>query len=423
MLHRSSGYSRGGNIDARWYVVTGDAAFFRTTKALHHLLHGHPARGGEVPGPADRRHYEAVMAKNADCVADLVGDGDIVVLQDPQTAGLAPRLRASGATLVWRCHVGADTPNTSTTAAWEFLTPYLDAVDAFVFSRQAYVPAPLAARWTRIICPSIDPFSTKNVELEPALVRSVLRRIGVTTDSGDGVTPTFVRHDGTVARVDRTARIVRSGHGVPYNAPLVLQVSRWDPLKDMPGVIRGFATTAEAHRDAHLVLAGPDVSQVTDDPEGQQVLDECVDAWSGLPAPLRDRVHLTSLPMDDLEENGLMVNALQRHATVVVQKSLAEGFGLTVTEALWKGRPVIASAVGGIVDQIEHGHDGLLLHDPTDPDELGRDIQQLLADRRLAEELGRNARARAMRDLLDDRQLEDQLRLYVDLTEQRTFRS
>ena len=134
---------------------------------------------------------------------------------------------------------------------------------------------------------------------------------------------------------------------------LVLQVSRWDRLKDMPGVMKGFVDhLADLPPDVHLMLAGPEVSGVSDDPEGALELAACIAAWRALPEGTRRRVHLASLPMDDIDENAVMVNALQRHAYLVVQKSLFEGFGLTVTEAMWKGRPVVASAVGGI-----HGPD------------------------------------------------------------------
>jgi trehalose synthase len=138
---------------------------------------------------------------------------------------------------------------------------------------------------------------------------------------------------------------------------------------------------------AHLVLAGPDVRGVADDPEGPQVLDEVEHAWRALPDSIRDTVHLAQLPMSDEEENAAIVNALQRHATVIVQKSLREGFGLTVAEAMWKRRPVVASAVGGIRDQIRDGIDGLLVHDPTDAAELARALARILADHDLARRL------------------------------------
>src|SRR5262249_18485853 len=145
-----------------------------------------------------------------------------------------------------------------------------------------------------------------------------------------------------------------------FETPLVVQVSRWDRLKDPLGVLHGFAEHVAARLDADLILAGPTVHAVADDPEGHQVLDEVEQAWRNLPRVQRSRVHLACLPMADVEENAAIVNALQRHAAVVVQKSLQEGFGLTVTEAMWKGLPIIASAVGGVLEQIEDGRSGLL---------------------------------------------------------------
>ena len=147
--------------------------------------------------------------------------------------------------------------------------------------------------------------------------------------------------------------------------PLVVQVSRWDQLKDMPGVMHGFAQYVAPGGSGYLVLAGPAVAGVSDDPEGAAVFGECLLQWHDLPAAARARVLLVTLPLDDIDENAAMVNALQRHATVIAQKSLAEGFGLTVAEGMWKRRPVVGSAVGGIIDQIAPGT-GILLPDPRD---------------------------------------------------------
>ena len=203
----------------------------------------------------------------------------------------------------------------------------------------------------------------------------------------------------------------------PVGVPLVVQVSRWDRLKDMAGVMEGFAR-AIARDDlggAHLVLAGPEVSGVADDPEGAAVLAECRKEWHDLPAPVRRRVHLAAIPMDDADENAIIVNALQRHATVVVQKSLVEGFGLTVTEAMWKGRAVVASKVGGIQDQITDGRDGLLVADPHDGEEFARVLRRPMADKALAARLGTAAHARVLEEYVGDRHLEQYVDLFVRL--------
>jgi trehalose synthase len=183
-------------------------------------------------------------------------------------------------------------------------------------------------------------------------------------------------------------------------------------LKDMPGVMLGFAQMAPRRPDAHLMLVGPAVAGVTDDPEQAQVFADCLRTWQGLPPDLQERVHLATVPTDDVDWNATIVNALQRHAAVVVQKSLAEGFGLTVTEAMWKSRPVIAGAVGGILDQIEDGHSGLLV-DPGDRDAFAAALERVLGDAELARSLGEAAYARVQDHYLGDRQL----RQYADLAE------
>jgi trehalose synthase len=180
----------------------------------------------------------------------------------------------------------------------------------------------------------------------------------------------------------------------------------------MQGFVRLEETEAAG---AHLVLAGPSVTGVADDPEGPAVLAELTAAWRALPHARRHRVQIASLPTVDAGENAAMVNALQRHATVIVQKSLQEGFGLTVTEAMWKGRPVVASAIGGIVDQIDDGRDGVLLADPADTDGLALVLERLLGDPAEAGRLGEAARERVRAGALGIRMLADYARLIGDL--------
>jgi trehalose synthase len=184
---------------------------------------------------------------------------------------------------------------------------------------------------------------------------------------------------------------------------LIVQVSRWDHLKDMAGVLRAFADHVAS--PAHLALVGPEAAGVTDDPEGAAVMGECVATYDGLPRPVRARVHLVCLPLDDRDENAAMVNAFQRHATVMVQKSLQEGFGLTVTEAMIKARPLVASRVGGIQDQIGHEREGLLVDDPADLAGFAAAINRLLADPSLAGHLGAAAHTRAVEEFVGDRHL------------------
>jgi trehalose synthase len=336
----------------------------------------------------------------------LVRPGDVVLVHDPQPAGLIPALKRAGAIVVWRCHVGRDTPNEWTERSWAFLRPYLEQADGYVFSRAVFAPAWAAPAKTYVVPPSIEPFSAKNEPMSPRNVRLALGYVGLI--EGDGTRPLvpFMRRDGSPGRIDRRADVIHSGPPPPPDAPLVLQASRWDAIKDMAGVMAGFAEHVDPSLEAHLMLAGPAVTGVADDPEAAQVLDYCATLWHQLPHALRGRVHLACVPMADPDEAAAIVNALQRHAAVVCQKSLAEGFGLTVAEAMWKSKPIVASAVGGIVDQVTTGEHGLLIDDPNDLADFGAAVEHLLRDRDHATRLGRNARQRATTDFLGDRHLE-----------------
>ena len=194
--------------------------------------------------------------------------------------------------------------------------------------------------------------------------------------------------------------------------PAVVQVSRWDRLKDPIGVLDAFSEGIAPDSDAHLVLAGPSTAAVADDPEGAEVLSEVARRRAGCEAWLRDRIHLFSLPMDDIEENAAIVNALQRRADVAVQKSLAEGFGLTVAEAMWKARPVVASRVGGIREQIVEGETGLLV-EPQDLRGFAGAVLSMLGDARGARAMGQRAQEEVRELFLGPRHL----RQYVDLFE------
>ena len=217
---------------------------------------------------------------------------------------------------------------------------------------------------------------------------------------------TFERTDGTRGRIQRRAEIIEDGP-LPADAPAVVQISRWDALKDPVGVIRGFAERVPPRLGAHLVYGGPAVAAVADDPESAQMLRASIATREQLPPAVRARIHLATLPMEDAEENAIMVNALQRHGRVIVQKSLAEGFGLTVAEAMWKGRPVVASRIGGIQEQIVHGVGGILLDDPRDLAAYGSAVAELLSEPARAEEIGRNARERVRDRFLSVRSLLD----------------
>ena len=411
MLQTLLAYVRGAGIDARWLVVEGDPGFFAITKRIHNGLYGAPGDGGPL-GAAERRHYEDVLQRNADELLALVRPGDIVLLHDPQPAGLSAALRNAGARVVWRCHVGRDEPNEWTERAWEFLRPYLAHVEAMVVSRAAFAPRWADPERTVVVPPSIDPFSAKNEPLSRRNARLALGYVGLLQGDGDPPVVPFARRDGSPGRINRHVDVLQSGPPPSPDAPLVIQASRWDRMKDMTGVMEGFSRHVDPSLGAHLVLAGPAVTGVADDPEAAEVLQECIAAWRRLPHAMRGRVHLASVPMADPDEAAAIVNALQRHAAVIVQKSLAEGFGLTVTEGMWKARPIVASAVGGIVDQIDHGEHGLLIDDPQDLTAFGGAVEGLLRDPGEAARLGRNGRTRAEREFLGDRHLEQYGRLF-----------
>ena len=415
MLQVILAYGRGAGVDTRWLVLDGNPEFFAATKRLHNFLHGSPGDGGAIDDRV-RAQYLEVLEHNLVEIRERVRPGDIVMLHDPQTAGLVQGLRETGARVVWRCHIGRDEPHPLHDEGWEFLRPFLEKADAFVFSRRAYVPGWVPEDRVWIVPPSLDPFSTKNAELSDLDVRTALRVAGLVALHPNGGSLDFARRLGETGQVRARTSLMVDGDPVPGGARIVLQVSRWDRLKDMGGVLRGFVDNLDLlPDDAHLVLAGPDVLGVTDDPEGAEVLDECRALRRALPEATRNRVHLTALPMDDTDENAHLVNALQRFASVVVQKSLVEGFGLTVTEPMWKYRPVVASAVGGILDQIEDGVNGVLLPDPADADACTREVARLLAEPERAHRLGVAAHERVQDRFLGDRHLIQYAQLFATL--------
>ena len=405
MLATLLGYARGVGFEVDWVVIAGDSEFFAITKRIHNGLYGSPGDGG-ILGAAERAHYDRITAENAERLHRIVRRGDVVLVHDPQPAGLIAPLIKLGACVIWRCHVGFDGANEWTERAWAFLRPYVEVAHAHVFSRASFAPSWINRAGLRVIPPSIDPFAPKNQELTPYEVLALLSTAGLLAT--DGIDP-----DG---RVRSPAQVVRERSAADPRTPLVVQVSRWDRIKDMGGVLEGFARHVGVD-DVRLALVGPAVSGVSDDPEGEQLWEETVAAWRALPRDVRERVELATVPMNDPVENALVINALQRHASIVVQKSLAEGFGLTVAEAMWKGRPVVASAVGGIVDQIIDGETGLLVQDPRDLESFGAAIQRLLGDPLEAGRLGRNARSHVERHFLGDRHLLDYCALIAELVE------
>ncbi|MDQ6748780.1 MAG: glycosyltransferase [Candidatus Dormibacteraeota bacterium] len=410
MLRSLIAYAQGAGVDARWAVIGGTPDFFAVTKRIHNHLHGFKGDGGPL-GADQRRQYEEALAGSSEELSHLVGPRDIVLLHDPQTAGLIPRLKALGVPVVWRCHVGIDEPGDLARNAWNFLIDDVRQADAYIFSRRSFVWAGLEDAKTALIMPSIDAFSPKNRELDAGAVEAILAGSGLV----EGATPSaeraiYLRQDGTEAAIEHRATLYQDAP-LRLHQRTILQVSRWDSLKDPLGVITGFAEHVAPHTDAHLVYAGPAVEAVSDDPEGKAVLEQAITTWRALPRQQRERIHLATLPMDDGEENAAMVNALQRHSYAVVQKSTAEGFGLTVAEAMWKARPVVASRIGGIQDQIEDGRTGILLQDPADLLAYGRAVVDLLEDSERARTIGEAAQERVRDEFLGARSLVQYMQL------------
>jgi trehalose synthase len=331
----------------RWEVITGGEDFFAVTKAFHNALHGEPYE--HRPENFEIfQHYTRVNRER------LRMDSEFIVIHDPQPAGLIES-REDGSHWIWRCHIDLSRPNPE---VWKFLESYVLRYDGSIFSSPEFtrqVPIP-----QYLFYPCIDPLSEKNKELEPEYIAKTLERFQIDP-----------------------AR------------PILTQISRFDRLKDPVGVVQTYKLV-KRYFDCQLVLAGGGAS---DDPEGGVVLAEVREAAGNDPD-----IHVLELP----PWSALEINALQRASTIVLQKSLREGFGLTVTEALWKKRPVVASAVGGIPTQVIHKHTGLLAHSVEG---AAYQIRFLLSNPQLAERLGEQGRDHVKEHFL----ITSNARMYVTL--------
>lgn len=381
MLHVLVPLYRALGVPTHWAVVDGDTRFFDTTKKLGNLAYG-STRDADHLRPGEMEEYAGHLAAEAERLRDWLRPSDVLLLHDHQTAGLVPALAGTVAGVYWRCHVGVDEPTSGSALAWAALAPLLDTAHGVIFSVARHIPSELAGRRAAVIPPVVWPFAAKNEPLAPDRMSRLLDRCGL----GPGDLPDYVVADGPRDPA----------------APLVVQVSRWDRLKDMHSVLTGFTAAVP---DAHLALVGPDPAAIPDDVEQGHWFDVCRTAWTSLPPHARHRTRLVCLPMHDLDDNAHLVNAAQRAADVVVQKSLAEGFGLTVTEAMWKARPVVGSAVGGIAAQIEHGRTGLLLDDPHDLTALAALVTCLTRGDIDGAAMGRRAHARVHGAYLPDSDL------------------
>ncbi|MFC7481639.1 glycosyltransferase [Luedemannella flava] len=276
----------------------------------------------------------------------------------------------------------------------------LDHADGLIFSVDWHVPERLRERAVTILPPFVAPFIAKNTDLAPDVIADVLTRCGLSA-APPATRPTTVDVGGRAIHLNHAATVVSAGPPEP-GQPLAAQISRWDRLKDMHGVLAAFTTFVP---EGYLALVGPDPASIPDDIEQGVWFQRCVTDWQALPPDLRSRVAIICLPMADLSENALLVNAIQRSATTVTQKSLVEGFGLTVAEAMFKGRVVVASAVGGIRAQITHGDTGLLVEDPTDLAAFGALVTKALRDTPENHTMGVRARERVLTNFLPDREI------------------
>ncbi|MFH0855960.1 MAG: glycosyltransferase [Candidatus Omnitrophota bacterium] len=336
-------------IDARWDVIKGGERFFEVTKRFHNALHG---RYEDI----DQYDFDVFMETSRRNIEDISICGDIVVVHDPQPIALIAKKTDNK--WIWRCHIDVSNAYKS---VWNFLKGYFDSYDAAVFSAPSFTRK-LALRQF-LIPPSIDPLSDKNKDLPREIIDAVL-----------------------------------SKYGIPQDKPIITQISRFDRLKDPVGVIEAYLQVRKTC-DCRLILAG---GVAADDPEGFEVLNEVNQKAKG-----NKDIHILLLPQNDIE-----VNALQRASSVIIQKSIREGFGLTVAEALWKAKPVVASNVGGISLQVKHKYSGLLCHSIKG---AGLAIKQLLDNPQYANKLGENGREHIRNNFLITRHLRDYMLLFLSL--------
>lgn len=414
LLSSSVAHCAAAGIDSRWLVMDGEPEFFVIGKRLDRLLHGMPGDGGPL-GPAERELYDRTALDHAHQLASEVKPGDVVFLHGELAIGMAPGLHTSGAHVVWVSHVGAELTNEHVRRALAFLRPGLDAVQRFALSRWPFVPPGIPGTSVSVIPPALDLFSEKNVGLDKVRVAAILIAAGI-VQGPPGVRAVITPYFGRASTVTHRA-VMEQDEPIALDDRLLVQIALWDELKDPVGVIEGFGRhIAPVVPDVRLLLGGPAPQDLrASDPAATAVYAAACAARQALEPDARRRVHLACIPAQDAAESAGIVNALQRHATIVIQKSLAEGFGLSVTEAMWKHRPVVASAVGGIQDQITDGVDGVLLDDPADLEAFGRAVVELLADPARAAELGAEAHERVLHQYLAARYFQQAAEFYRGL--------
>jgi len=413
MLPKMVGMLRQLGVRTEWLVFSpAEEAFFHLTKRIHNLIHdlGRPGFSAD-----EKALYEAAGRAAADQLEKIISPRDLLVVHDPQPLGAGAELIArTGVRSIWRCHIGLDQNTPRTRSAWDFLKPYAEHFDHAVFSTPEYVPA-FFRRNHSIITPAIDPLSHKNRGIPSPELMGILYKGGMIRNGHHRhLNPPWKRK---ALRLNRNGRFVRSRAGDGFELlfrPTVTQISRWDRLKGWDALIKGFVAFKRHYRSnghkptpqnlrlraAQLVLAGPEPAAVQDDPEGKGVLEDLQDYYKTLPEEDQNDISVLSLPMSSRAQNHLMVNALQRSSSLVVQNSLQEGFGLTATEAMWKGLPVLGTKACGLRRQIRDGRDGCLTRDPNDSGEIADNLKRMLARQNRLDRWGRNAQKRVHRNFL-----------------------
>jgi trehalose synthase len=348
---------RDAGLETEWRVIYGEEEFFDVTKAIHNALQGNPRGLSEEERAIFRRYNQG----NAEALAN---EFDFVIVHDAQPAAMIEHAREAGRRWVWRCHIDLSTPNRE---VLDFLLPWLASYDATVFHRQAYVPASDGLPPAYIWPPAIDPLAPKNMALSP-----------------------------------EDAAYIVDQFGIDVQRPLVSQISRFDPWKDPVGVIAAWKILRASHPNVQLALVG---SMAHDDPEGWDYYNQTVAAADGDP----DVFILSNLN----NVGSVEVNAFQVHSAALIQKSIREGFGLTVTEGLWKGRPMVAGRVGGIVDQVQDRETGFLVDSVAEcADALNTILEQPQESRAMA----LRGKEYVRRHFLSPRLLRDWLALFNRLT-------
>jgi len=345
-------------VDAHWHVIFGKEEFYNATKLLHNSLQG----AEETLSDEQWKLFDEINAMNAE---GLQGEWDVVIVHDPQPIGLLRGAKAKGKHWIWRCHIDLSTPNPAPIAR---LLPMIEEYDASVWHLEDYVPDGMGKHReeVRICPPAIDPLSPKNMAFSPEDAAFVCRQFGIDVDR-----------------------------------PLITQVSRFDPWKDPIGVIDAYREVTGQVPEAQLAMVG---SMATDDPEGMEYFQKTFEYAGG-----DDDIKILS----NLNNVGAIeVNAFQSQSDICLQKSIREGFGLTVTEALWKGRPTVAGNVGGIPLQIEDGVGGFLVDSPS---QCAERCLEILRDPELGKTLGRQGKEHARKHFLTPRLLRDWLQLFTDL--------